>query len=795
MSNWLKKFGSRLLISMTAFVLAFALILTIVFSFVIKGVKDKVSKSFSQVKVKFDNLSDDTINENYNSFLRGIVDLEVNSMEYVIDNYEKNIKYLSDIIVRLHKEYEVDKYKYDDEDLPNPINDKIHYYFPEGMNKNNANVKDELAFLSWIEDSLYYSVKDSLQLINCFYVADNGITMLINEDKNSSLDKNKTVDFNTHDWYIAAKATDSVVTTSVVHDFFSGNKVVSIVKSVKDNSKTLGVIGFDLVLNNMTFKNMGVSTINAFNVFVVNSEGQLVYNVNGNPSEELEDFGESLVEFISGALKNESGFGYYEYAGNHYRTCYKKVSNTDFTLFASIRNEKLIVMADELKGSLDSENNKLLDYIYYESKKTVILLIIILALVLGVIVLIARRVSEKMSEPLKELSDVLDTARNIQQNMLPKEFNKICKRKDMDLYAINIPEAEVGGDFYNYIINGNVLILIIADVSGSGIPAALFMAKTNTLLNTAIKLSDSPKTILSYVNYELCKNNKDYYFVTIGLYYVNLVTGDVISTNSGHENSILIKKNGEVIQNDEKKCPPLGLQEHNNYSDNKFHMERGDKLFLYTDGVVEAINQNEELYGINRLKKDLETVHDKTPKEIIDYVNNNLSEYAKGLEQYDDITMLCFTIKDIDEDEKKIFTYENEYEAKYESIDEIDEFIKKSLEEVYVGNEEIYKDDLQTIYVCVEEMVVNIIDYAYGGKGGQIGVKICINKNIDKLSISFIDGGEEFDPTKLSDPNILESTEKRKIGGLGVFVTKKKMDNIEYEYTDNKNVLTITKFL
>ena len=121
MSNWLKKFGSRLLISMTAFVLAFALILTIVFSFVIKGVKDKVSKSFSQVKVKFDNLSDDTINENYNSFLRGIVDLEVNSMEYVIDNYEKNIKYLSDIIVRLHKEYEVDKYKYDDEDLPNPI--------------------------------------------------------------------------------------------------------------------------------------------------------------------------------------------------------------------------------------------------------------------------------------------------------------------------------------------------------------------------------------------------------------------------------------------------------------------------------------------------------------------------------------------------------------------------------------------------------------------------------------------------------------------------------------------------
>ena len=402
-----------------------------------------------------------------------------------------------------------------------------------------------------------------------------------------------------------------------------------------------------------------------------------------------------------------------------------------------------------------------------------------------------------LATPINELSSILDQASKIQKDMLPEEFTKISNRRDIEIYANNIPETEVGGDFYNYIIRNNKLYLIIADVSGSGMPAALFMAKTNTLLNNAIRLSESPRVILSYVNTELCKNNKECYFVTIALYCIDLKTRRVVFANSGHENSIILKSNGEPIVKEEVRSAPMGLDEYNKYSEDEFILDKGDVLFLYTDGVVEAINKDEELFGMNRLTDTLKAIGPVSTKDIVLEVEKKLSEFSFGVEQYDDITMLCFKFKQLDIDENKILRSEKTFSAVYESVDEAYEFVKECLSTAY-DDKAIYEKYLNQFYLCIEEIAVNICDYAYDKQNdpcNSFSLKVVIDKNVDKLSISFIDNGKEFNPTEMKDVNILQGVDERHIGGFGIHITKNIVDILEYNREDNENVLTLTKYL
>jgi sigma-B regulation protein RsbU (phosphoserine phosphatase) len=302
---------------------------------------------------------------------------------------------------------------------------------------------------------------------------------------------------------------------------------------------------------------------------------------------------------------------------------------------------------------------------------------------------------------------------------------------------------------------------MIADVSGSGMPAALFMAKTNTLLNTAIKQSDSPRVILSYVNSELCKNNKECYFVTIALYCIDLKTRKVVSANSGHEDSIIIKNNNEIVIRNEIRSAPMGLDEYNNYSEEEFVLDEGDILFLYTDGVVEAINKDKELFGIDRLTNELKSLGPIDTKSIVTRIEQKLGEFASGVEQFDDITMLCFKFKQLNPDENKIFRTEKSFNAVYENVEEVDKFIEECLDSAYDDNS-IYKKYLSQFNICVEEIVVNICDYAYDTENdikNSFFVKVLIDKNVDKLSISFIDSGKAFDPTAMKDVNILQGVD------------------------------------
>ena len=324
------------------------------------------------------------------------------------------------------------------------------------------------------------------------------------------------------------------------------------------------------------------------------------------------------------------------------------------------------------------------------------------------------------------------------------------------------------------------------------------MAKTNALLNSAISWTTSPRTILSYVNAELYKSNTEYYFVTIAIYTIDLKTRHVISVNAGHEDPIIIRENGDVTKFNEKRTSPIGVSDNLRLEENEFDLNEGDTLFLFTDGVIEAVNKKEELFGEKRLIELIKTNRDKTLQELTSNIKNEIDKFSEGLEQYDDITMLALRVinRNATYNDSLVHYFEETFEGGYDIIDNMDNFLSQKLAEVYEGDTDKFKSYINKFEVCIEEIVVNILDYGYKKDENKwINMQLIIDRNDDKVTISCIDSGRKFDPTSVDEPNILKDSRDRKLGGLGIFITRKFMDLMNYEYIDGKNVLTLVKYL
>ena len=272
--------------------------------------------------------------------------------------------------------------------------------------------------------------------------------------------------------------------------------------------------------------------------------------------------------------------------------------------------------------------------------------------------------SEKMRGYVREIVNItsekqrLDTelsvAADIQLNMLPTQFPAFPDRTEFDLYAVMDPAKEVGGDFYDYfLIDEDHLALVIADVSGKGVPASLFMVISKTLIKnvTLSGLYGSPAEILSDVNDRLCEGNKDDMFVTAWLGILTISTGELISACAGHEYPVFYRRNrGFVLERDPHGLA-MGALEGSRYRNAKWRLDPGDLLFLYTDGVPEANNSKEELLGNERMLAALESSM-RTAKQDADAAHTDLRRFLRAMRaeidafagetpQFDDLTMLC----------------------------------------------------------------------------------------------------------------------------------------------------------
>ena len=236
----------------------------------------------------------------------------------------------------------------------------------------------------------------------------------------------------------------------------------------------------------------------------------------------------------------------------------------------------------------------------------------------------------------------LNVAKKIQADMLPSRFPAFPDRTDFDIFASMDPAKEVGGDFYDFfLLDDDHIALVIADVSDKGVPAALFMVVAKTLLKNEASITRSPKQILEAVNVQLWENNTHKMFVTAWICILEISTGNCVAANAGHEYPAIRKANGEFELLKDSHGFVLGGIRKSFYSEYTFHVEKGGAVFVYTDGVTEAANSAEELFGTARMLDALNTDSGASSAEIIWNTRSAIDTFVGDAPQFDDITMLC----------------------------------------------------------------------------------------------------------------------------------------------------------
>ena len=246
----------------------------------------------------------------------------------------------------------------------------------------------------------------------------------------------------------------------------------------------------------------------------------------------------------------------------------------------------------------------------------------------------------------ERISTELSLAKQIQASMLPHIFPPYPDRHEFDIFASMEPAREVGGDFYDFfLIDDDHLSLVMADVSGKGIPAALFMMISKTILQSCAMLGSSPGEILTKTNEALCSNNQVEMFVTVWLGILEISTGKLTCANAGHEYPVLKRRNGIFELYKDKHGMAVGGMEGYRYKEYTLQLKKGDKLFLYTDGVPEATNSKENMFGLEQMLTALNAEPDADPEKLLTNVRLSVRDYVKDAEQFDDLTMMCIEYK------------------------------------------------------------------------------------------------------------------------------------------------------
>ena len=263
---------------------------------------------------------------------------------------------------------------------------------------------------------------------------------------------------------------------------------------------------------------------------------------------------------------------------------------------------------------------------------------------------LSKRVGEYISQITKitaekeRISTELSLAAKIQEDMLPNTFPAFPGRTEFDIFASMTPALTVGGDFYDFfLIDDDHLGLVMADVSGKGVPAALFMMMSKILLQNAAKSGLSPAEVLAKVNSQICANNRDEMFVTVWLGILEISTGILKAANAGHEYPAIKRANGKYELYKDKHGFVIGGMDGIKYTGYEIKLEPGDSLFQYTDGVTEATDEYNEMFGTDRMLEVLNAGEDTGPEETLNKMGESIKDFAGEADQFDDVTMLCMT--------------------------------------------------------------------------------------------------------------------------------------------------------
>ena len=382
------------------------------------------------------------------------------------------------------------------------------------------------------------------------------------------------------------------------------------------------------------------------------------------------------------------------------------------------------------------------------------------------------------SSARQRIETELNVATEIQANMLPSIFPAFPERSEFDIYACMTPAKEVGGDFYDFfLVDDDRLAMVIADVSGKGVPAALFMVIAKTLLKNAVQAGASPKTALEKVNNQLCENNEAEMFVTAWLGIYEISTGKLTAANAGHEYPALRRADGRFELWKEQHGFVLAGMENVQYQEYELEIGVGDTLFVYTDGVAEAIDAANTRYGIDRMLAALNRNCDLDPGKLLHQVKSDIDRFVGSAPQFDDMTMLSLQRKG------SIVRRSIQVTPALDSILQVYNFLNRVLKEQGAPMKIITQ-----MNIAADQIFSNIARYS-GAAVAQVDCELMDGR----IVVHFIDDGNPYDPTLQKQPDITLSAEERELGGLGIFIVKESMDRVSYAYVDGRNILTIEK--
>ena len=390
-----------------------------------------------------------------------------------------------------------------------------------------------------------------------------------------------------------------------------------------------------------------------------------------------------------------------------------------------------------------------------------------------------------ISEAAARIDKELEYAKQIQLSALPTNFPE---GEEYGIYAQMIAAKEVGGDFYDfYKLNDTTVAFLAADVSGKGIPAAMFMMTAKTIIKDLAERGLPVNEIFTQANEKLCENNESGMFVTAWMGILDLTTGNVQFANAGHNPPLLKRVDGSFEYLKTRAGFVLAGMEGVRYRVGELKLNPGDRLFLYTDGVPEATNVENKLYGEERLLTFMNQNASAEATELLPALKANIDEFVGEAPQFDDITMLMFDYKPQEGGER--MTYQT-FPAKTESLSDVLGFVDQMLDSFGCPMK-----IQMAVCVAIEEVFVNVAHYAYGKDQGDMRLGIGFDEESRTVTFRMTDRGVPFDPLQKPDPDITLSAEDREIGGLGIFIAKKTMDSIGYAYENGENILTMTKKL
>ena len=373
----------------------------------------------------------------------------------------------------------------------------------------------------------------------------------------------------------------------------------------------------------------------------------------------------------------------------------------------------------------------------------------------------------------------LNIAKEIQINTLPSS-----EIDDGEVHILGELDAakEVGGDLYDYLyIDENHIAILVGDVSGKGVPAAMFMMKVITSFRDFTVKNKLPSEILKDINTSIIRGNKAGMFVTCFLAIFDKRNGKITYSNAGH-NPPLIGSSFNYRYLKPKQGLLLGMFDDPPLVDEEIVLKKGESITLYTDGITEARNDKGEFYGENRLLETFNKKEQFSIDELHEDLKEDIASFVKDAPQSDDITIVTLKYHDA-----SVRTNHKRFDGTLENVKDMLSFIGDFADENKFNDENNNK-----LLIVSDEILSNVVKYGYQNQGGPIMIRLSFNKSINEFTITVIDKAPEFNQLEVKTDN---NNEELHIGGYGLSIVKNIMDEYSYNYADEKNILTLKKII